>query len=50
MGRLAEGVLERADEVSARKVDRVRKGLDVQRIGVGAVHGVARTEETAILD
>ena len=49
MGRLAEGLLERADEVRAGEVDRVRERLDVERVGVGAVHRVARPEQAAVL-
>jgi hypothetical protein len=48
--RLSEGFLEPADEVRAEEVDRVRERLDVERIRVGAVHGVARAKEAAVLD
>src|SRR4029077_1625965 len=46
--RLAESRSERADKVSFGDACHPRQGGDVQRLGVGAVHGVAGPEHTAI--
>jgi hypothetical protein len=46
--RLAERRAEAADEVCAREVHRASQGLDVERIGVPAVHRVAGAQQATI--
>src|SRR5215216_1378841 len=48
VGRLAEGGAEAADEVGAREGDRAGQPLDVERVGVAAVHRVAGPKQPPV--
>src|SRR4030088_2138995 len=46
--RLAKGCAERSDEVRLRDVRNSSEGGQVERLGIGAVHGIARAEHSAV--
>ena len=48
MGRLAEGRPEASDEVGLRDIRDRRHGGHVERLGVGAVHGVAGAQQASV--